>query len=64
MLGWSQLEKTTRSGVWLFRGARQGRVFSLPFSQRETGSGRGRTTQRGRSFSVLRVLVRMRMGKA
>ena len=24
MLGWSQLEKTARSGVWLFRGARQG----------------------------------------
>ena len=24
MLGWSQLEKTVRSGVWLFRGALQG----------------------------------------
>ena len=24
MLGWSQLEKTSRSGVWLFRGALQG----------------------------------------
>ena len=24
MLGWSQLEKTDRSGVWLFRGALQG----------------------------------------
>ena len=27
MLGWSQLEKTDRSGVWLFRGALQGRIF-------------------------------------
>ena len=24
LLGWSQLEKTDRSGVWLFRGALQG----------------------------------------
>ena len=24
MLGWSQLGKTVRSGVWLFRGALQG----------------------------------------
>ena len=30
MLGWSQLEKTERSGVWLFRGAFQGEnLFSL-----------------------------------
>ena len=30
MLGWSQLEKTARSGVWLFRGASQGENhFSL-----------------------------------
>ena len=30
MLGWSQLEKTDRSGVWLFRGALQGRnLFSF-----------------------------------
>ena len=30
MLGWSQLEKTERSGVWLFRGALQGEnLFSL-----------------------------------
>ena len=30
MLGWSQLEKTERSGVWVFRGAPQGEnLFSL-----------------------------------
>ena len=30
MFGWSQLEKTVRSGVWLFRGALQGEnLFSL-----------------------------------
>ena len=30
MLGWSQLEKTERSGVWVFRGALQGEnLFSL-----------------------------------
>ena len=30
MLGWSQLDKTARSGVWLFRGALQGEnLFSL-----------------------------------
>ena len=40
------------------------RVFFLPLSQQETGSGRGRTTQRGRSLFVLRVLVRTRTGKA
>ena len=41
----------------------KGRVFSLPLSQQETGFGRGRTAQRGRSLFVLRVLVRMRYGQ-
>ena len=54
MLGWSQLEKADRSGVWLFRGALQG----------ETGDIRDRTTQRGLSLVVPRVLVRTRTGKA
>ena len=27
MLGWSQMEKTDRSGVWLFRGALQGEIL-------------------------------------
>ena len=38
--------------------------LSLPLSQLETGSGKGRTTQRGRSLVVPRVLVRTRTGKA
>ena len=42
----------------------KGRVFSLPLSQQETGSGRGRTTQRGRSLVVLRALVRTCTGEA
>ena len=37
MFGWSQLEKTVRSGVWLFRGALRGRIFFLPLTQLETG---------------------------
>ena len=40
------------------------RVFSLPLPQLETGSGRDRTTQRGRSPLVLRALVRMRTDQA
>ena len=40
------------------------RVFSLPLSQQETGSGRGRTTQRGRSLVVLHALVRTCTGEA
>ena len=39
-------------------------LFSLPLSQLETGSGRGRTTQRGRFLVVLRALVRTRTGEA
>ena len=30
MLGWSQLGKTVRSGVWLFRGALKVRISILP----------------------------------
>ena len=49
MLGWSQLEKTERSGEWCFGVPSKGRIFFLPLTQQETGKGRGRTTQRGRS---------------
>ena len=42
----------------------RGESLFLPLSQQETGSGRGRTTQRGLSPVILRVLVRMRTGKA
>ena len=41
MLGWSQLEKTERSGVWLFRGALQGEnPFFSPRRSRRLGEER------------------------
>ena len=64
MLGWSQMEKTVWSGYGCSVVPSKGRVFSLPLSQLETGSGKGRTTQRGRSPVILHVLVRMRMDMA
>ena len=39
----------------------KGRIFFLPLTQLETGKGRGRTTQRGRSLVIAHVLVHMRM---
>ena len=39
-------------------------VFFLPLTHLETGKGRGRTTQRGRSPVIPHALVRMRTGKA
>ena len=41
----------------------KGRVFSLPLSQQETGSGKGRTTQRGRSPVIPCAPVRIRTGE-
>ena len=64
MLGWSQLEKTRRSGVWVFRGAFQGKNIFLPLTLLETGKRSCRTAQRGRSPVIPHALVRMRMGKA
>ena len=66
MLGWSLLEETARSGVWVFRGALQGeeRNFFLSMTQQETGRGRGRTAQRGGSPVIPHVLVHMRMDMA
>ena len=63
-MGWSQLEKTDRSGIWLFRGALQAKNLFLPLTQQGTGNRRERTTRSGRSFVVPRVLVRTRTGKA
>ena len=40
------------------------RIFFLPLTQQETGSGRGRTTQRGRSPVIPHALVHMRMGES
>ena len=63
-LGWSQLGKTVRSGVWLFRCALQGENLFSSLVAAGDWKRRGRSTQRGRYFVVLRVLVHMRMGKA
>ena len=42
ILGWSLLEKTERSVVWVFRGALQGENLFLSLTQQETGKGRDR----------------------
>ena len=64
MLGWSQMEKTVRSGVWFFLSALQGEnLFSLLDAAGDR-KGRGRTTQRGRSPVIPHVLVHMRMDMA
>ena len=64
-LGWMQMEKTDRSGVWFFRGAfLKGRIFFLPLPYLEAGLKRGRTTQRGRSLGIPCARAHMRMGMA
>ena len=60
MLGWSQMEKTDKSGVWLFRGALKGKNFFLPLTQLETGSGRSRNKTKERG-SVLAQIERERV---
>ena len=37
MLGWSQMEITDRSGVWLFRGALKGETFFFLLRSRRLG---------------------------
>ena len=70
MLGWSLSEKTESWGKQKGLGygcsgvPSKERIFSLSLTQQETGKGRGRTTQRGRSPVIPHALVRMRMGKA
>ena len=65
MLGLSQLEKTVRSGGYgCFGVPSKERIFFLPLPYLETGKGRGRTAQRGRSPVIRHVLVRMRMDMA
>ena len=60
MLGWSQLEKIVRSGVWLFRGALPGENL---FSSLDAA---GDWEKKGSHHSLLvpRVLVLTRTGKA
>ena len=63
MLGWSLEEKNVvGSGVWLFRGALQGKNLFLPLTQLETGKRRDRITQRGRSPVIPCAPVRIRTG--
>ena len=64
MVGWTLLEKTERSGVWLLRGALQGEnLFSL-LDAAGDWKKKGRTAQRGRSLVTPHVLVHMRMDMA
>ena len=42
----------------------RGQSIFLPLTLLETGKGRGRTTQRGRSLVIPPVLVHMRVGEA
>ena len=64
MLGWSLLEKQKGLGYGFFGVPSKGRIFFLPLTLLETGKGRGRTTQRGRSPVIPHALVHMRMGEA
>ena len=64
MLGWSCLVKTERLGFGCSGVPSKERIFFLFLTQQETGKGRGRTTQRGRSPVVPHVLVYMRMDLA
>ena len=41
-----------------------GESFFLSLTQQETGNGKGRTAQRGRSLVIPHVLVHMRMDMA
>ena len=63
-MGWTLLEKTTRSGLWRLRAALGEAGFSLRLLQLETGPGKDPSLQLGRSSRSLRVLAHIRMGKA
>ena len=63
MLAWSQLEKTERSGAWVFRGALQGENFLFPCRSWRLGT-KEVVPQRGRSAVIPHALVHMRMGMA
>ena len=66
-MGWSLMEKTARSWVWLFRGALWGRREAVQFLHSLhllIGLRKDRSLQRGRSSLFLRVLVHICMGEA
>ena len=65
MLGWSKLRrKQIGQGFGCSGVPSKKRIFFLSLTQQETGNGRGRTTQRGRSPVIPHVLVIMRMDLA
>ena len=65
MFGWSQVEKTAGSGVWLFRGAPKREEFFLPFWG-SWSPGKGGIVPHSVVGSLVLplVLVRTRMGMA
>ena len=62
MLGWSQLEKTVRSGVWLFRGALQGENLFISLCAAGNCLKKGSYLTAWSVPWVPRVLVRTRTG--
>ena len=64
-MGWSLMEKTARSGVWLFPGCLVGeQCLFLHSLHLLIGWKKDRSLQRGRSSLFLRVLVHTCMGEA
>ena len=63
-LGGPSWRKQHGLGYGYFGMPSEGRIFFLPSAQLETGLGKGRTTQRGRSLVIPRALVRIRTGEA
>ena len=63
-IGWTSLEKTARSGVWLFRCALTGSSAFLRLLHLETRFREDRFLQHGRSSHFLRVLVHVRVSEA
>ena len=64
MLGWSQEEKTVRSGVWLFRGALQGENLFISLCAAGNWVKKGSCLTAWSVPWVPRVLVRTRSGRA
>ena len=63
-LGWTQLEKTEKSGCGFSGVPFKGMIFFHLLPKPLTGNGRDRTKQRGRSLGVPRVHALMLMGMA
>ena len=63
-MGWSLLEKTARSGVWLFRGALQGNSAFFAFAAFANWVRKGSFLTAWAVPLFLRVLVHTCMGEA